>query len=93
MGDSRAAFIIICSVIESSVAGVAILPNARVYALIPKPLYSLAIHFVNVMFPDFAMEYGKPPTRPEIAGVEDILIITPPDLPTFCYVTTLTVIR
>ena len=24
------------------------------------------------------MEYGKPPTRPEIAGVEEILIITPP---------------
>ena len=28
------------------------------------------------MFPDFAIEYGKPPTRPEIAGVEETLIIT-----------------
>nr|WP_261377812.1 hypothetical protein [Candidatus Nitrosocosmicus arcticus] len=35
IGDSRAAMKIICSVIESNVTGVAILPNARVYALIP----------------------------------------------------------
>jgi len=30
------------------------------------------------MFPDLAMEYGKPPACPEIASVEEILIITPP---------------
>jgi hypothetical protein len=39
--------------------------------------YSSTIHFVNAIFAALAIVYDAPPMCPAIAGVEEILIITP----------------
>ncbi len=42
--------------------------------------YSLAMHLVKAMFVSLAMLYGDLSAYPAIAGVEEMLMITPPSL-------------
>ena len=60
IGDSSAAICLSSGVIDSYVAKVAMLPRAKLYALILLLPYSLAIDFVKAMFAAFAMAYGEP---------------------------------
>ena len=82
IGDSWAA--IFCSFLfmELYVAVVAILPNAKLYALMLFLAYSLAIHLVSDIIAALVILYKDPLVYPAIAGVDEILMITPP-LPFF----------
>src|SRR3954451_2531931 len=78
IGDSWAAIFCSSLFMELYVAVVAILPNAKLYALMLFLAYSLAIHLVSDIIAALVILYKDPPVYPVIAGVDEILMIIPP---------------